>query len=42
MADLEYQVNNKLFRQKMALEDAKAVGYACDDIANDIKVNLKG
>ena len=26
----------------MQLEDAKHVGYACEDIANDIKVNLKG
>ena len=26
----------------MQLEDAKHVGYACEDIANDIKVNLNG
>ena len=42
MADLEGRVNNRLFRQKQQLDDAKEVGYACEDMANDIKVNLKG
>lgn len=42
MADLEARANNKLMRQKQQLDDAKAVGYACEDMANDIKVNLKG
>ena len=31
-----------MFRQRAQLEDAKSVGYAMQDMANDIKVNLKG
>ena len=42
MGDLEYRQNNAMYRQKMQLEDAKQVGYACEDMATDIKVNLRG
>lgn len=42
LADLEYRANNQLFRQKQQLDDAKAAGYACEDMALDIKVNLRG
>lgn len=41
MEDLEQRTSNQLMRQRAALEDAKHVGYAVDDLANDIKVNLK-
>ena len=42
MQDLDYRQNNQLFRQRQQLEDAKQVGYAMEDMASDIKVNLKG
>ena len=35
-------VSNRMMRQRSQLDDAKQVGYACEDMANDIKVNLKG
>ena len=41
MEDMEQRTTNHLMRQRAALEDAKHVGYAVDDLANDIKVNLK-
>ena len=41
MEDLEARGTNQLMRQRAQLEDAKHVGYAVDDLANDIKVNLK-
>lgn len=31
-----------MFRQRQQLEDAKQAGYACEDMASDIKVNLAG
>lgn len=42
MSDLEYQKNNQLYKQRAQLEDAKQVGYACEDMAADIKINLAG
>ena len=42
MQDLENRQNNQLLRQRQQLEEAKHVGYAMEDMANDIKVNLKG
>ena len=42
MEDLEQRTSNQLMRQRAQLDDAKHVGYAVDDLANDIKVNLKG
>ena len=42
LADLEQRTTNKLMRQRMQLEEAKEVGYACQDMATDIKVNLQG
>ena len=41
--DLEYgRKNNQLLRQRAQLEEAKATGYAAQDMATDIKVNLAG
>ena len=42
MADLEQRQTNGLMRQRMQLEEAKETGYAAQDMANDIKVNLAG
>ena len=42
LADLEQRTTNKLMRQRMQLEEAKEVGYACEDMATDIKINLQG
>ena len=39
---MEYNQSKHLFKQKMQLEEAKMAGYAAEDMANDIKVNLKG
>ena len=40
MEDLEYARNKQMFRQRDQLEEAKQTGYAMEDMATDIKVNL--
>lgn len=40
--EMQERTESKLYRQRQELDDAKQVGYACEDLANDIKVNLKG
>ena len=42
MQDLDHKVNNQMLRQRVMLEEAKRAGYECEDVAADIKINLKG
>ena len=40
--DIETQKQDrKLIQNRNRLEEAKSVGYACEDMANDIKYNLR-
>ena len=42
MQEVNGKVQNQMLRQRGMLEEAKRAGYECEDMATDIKVNLKG
>jgi hypothetical protein len=42
MERIQGKEEKMLRNNNRALEDAKSIGLACEDVANDIKINLAG